>query len=105
MLIHEVVITHEIIDMLRLALDDYTVDSRGDVGSWVRSEAIDALAVGWESGALRDENTQGEKIIEEVLISRIARLAAEKLDKVRFKAWKCLRVIQIESKYLQNLPK
>ncbi|KAI9780276.1 MAG: hypothetical protein M1839_006836 [Geoglossum umbratile] len=98
------VITHEIIDVLRSALDDYTVDSRGDVGSWVRMEAIDAVRVGWASGALRSENSTNEWLVEDVLTSRIARLAAEKLDKVRFKAWKCLRVIQIRPKYLLDLP-
>jgi hypothetical protein len=105
MLIHEVVVTYEIIDTLGLALDDYTVDSRGDVGSWVRIEAIDALNVGWESGALRGENSESEKLVEEALISRVARLAAEKLDKVRLKAWTCLRVIQIESRYSLDPPK
>jgi hypothetical protein len=98
-LTHAVVTTQKIIDTLRLALDDYTVDSRGDVGSWVRMEAIDAVAVGWEPGTLRGENLDSEKLVEESLISRIARLAAEKLDKLRVKAWKCLRVVQIESKY------
>jgi Tubulin folding cofactor D C terminal len=68
-------------------------------------EAIDAVRVGWESGALRSGNPTSERLVEDVLISRVARLAAEKLDKVRFNAWKCLRVIQIESKYLLDLPR
>ncbi|KAI9765900.1 MAG: hypothetical protein M1840_007041 [Geoglossum simile] len=98
------VTTPEIDDTLRSALDDYTVDSRGDVGSWIRMEAIDAVSVGWVSGAFRSGNSTSERLVEDVLISRVARLAAEKLDKVRFKAWKCLRVIQIESKYLLDPP-
>ncbi|KAH0558993.1 hypothetical protein GP486_004392 [Trichoglossum hirsutum] len=103
-LIRAAVTTQKVIDTLKLVLDDYSVDSRGDVGSWVRMEAIDAVTMGWESGTLRGENLGGEKIVEESLISRVARLAAEKLDKLRFKAWKCLRVVQIESKYSLVIP-
>ena len=68
-------------------------------------EAIDAVSTGWNSGALRSGDPANESLVEHVLISRVARLAAEKLDKVRFKAWKCLRVIHIESKYLLDPPR
>jgi hypothetical protein len=68
-------------------------------------EAIDAVRVGWASGALRSENSARKWLVEDVLTTRIARLAAEKLDKVRFKAWKCLQVIQIGPKYLLDLPR
>ena len=68
-------------------------------------EAIDAVSVGWKSGALRSGNPASERLVEDVLISRVARLTAERLDKVRFKAWKCLRVIQIESRYQLDPPR
>lgn len=36
-------IKNEVMDCLFLALDDYSTDNRGDVGSWVREAAMDGL--------------------------------------------------------------
>jgi hypothetical protein len=33
----------EVFDALLAALDDYSVDNRGDVGSWVREAALSAV--------------------------------------------------------------
>ncbi|KAG0570729.1 hypothetical protein KC19_6G183600 [Ceratodon purpureus] len=37
------VIREQVMDVLLKALDDYAIDNRGDVGSWVREAAMDAL--------------------------------------------------------------
>lgn len=37
------VIKEQVMDVLLKALDDYAIDNRGDVGSWVRESAMDAL--------------------------------------------------------------
>ena len=65
-------------------LNDYTTDRRGDVGSLIRLEAIDAIAVVLKKGLLSMRERQG-------LAARICGLAVEKLDKVRFRAWNCLQ--------------
>ena len=77
--------TVSITTALRLCLNDYTTDRRGDVGSMVRMEAIDAVSVALKHGLLRDQ-----EVIQD-LVSRICGLACEKLDKVRFRAWSILR--------------
>ena len=69
---------------LHVCLNDYTTDRRGDVGSLIRLEAIDATAVVLKRGLLSMRERQD-------MAARICGLAVEKLDKVRFRAWNCLR--------------
>lgn len=79
------VMTTPIANTLLTSLKDYTADQRGDVGSLVRVEAIDAVGVSWANGLLNDEET------ERKLLALVCGLAAEKLDKVRIRAWRCLQ--------------
>ena len=83
-------------------LDDYTIDQRGDIGSLVRVEAIDAVHAAWQQGQLPE-------LVLQDLGSRVCRLALEKLDKVRLRAWHCLYGIWDDlvggpnlSKYIYN---
>lgn len=78
-------ITAPITAVLKTCLDDYTTDERGDVGSMVRVEAIDAVGVALKYDLLRGQETMRE------LVARICGLATEKLDKVRFRAWAILK--------------
>jgi hypothetical protein len=68
-------------------LDDYTTDRRGDIGSLIRTEAIEGVNLILEANP--NLNEQPSYLAE--LIRCIVRLAAEKLDKVRLHAWKCLQ--------------
>jgi len=61
---------------------DYTNDQRGDIGSLLRLSSITVV----ENLPL---NTS--KSIGTALVKPVARLAAEKLTKVRFSAWLCLQ--------------
>ena len=78
------VISENLSQALIACLDDYTTDRRGDVGSLIRLEAIDATGVILKKGLLCMHETQD-------MAARICGLAVEKLDKVRFRAWNCLR--------------
>ncbi|OXV05400.1 hypothetical protein Egran_06832 [Elaphomyces granulatus] len=73
-------------------LDDYTTDRRGDIGSLIRIEAIQAvhtiLEKSYSSCQLRSMHD---------LVACLCRLAAEKLDKVRFQAWLCLQNFWLSS--------
>ena len=71
--------------VLQTCLEDYTTDQRGDVGSLVRLEALDAVRAAWRSGSLRHQTKEAQGLIPAVCV-----LAAEKLDKVRHCAWGCL---------------
>lgn len=92
-----------VVSALCKGLDDYSVDTRGDVGSWVRTESIEAVMEGWRSGVLgfglHIPNPGGAGKEEEVvdvmtmLIPRLVRLAVEKLDKLRSRAIFALKLI------------
>ena len=78
------VMDQTVVDALHSCLDDYTTDQRGDVGSLVRLEAIEAVRTAFRSGSLRTS------AFAKPLVSMLCTLAAEKLDKCRFQAWGCL---------------
>ncbi|QKX58538.1 uncharacterized protein TRUGW13939_05663 [Talaromyces rugulosus] len=79
-------ITNDIVDLYVGFLTDYTTDRRGDIGSFIRIEAIQAVQAIFEK---RLDDSQQEHT--ERLLRCLCRLAAEKLDKVRFQAWTCLQ--------------
>lgn len=75
-------IRDRITDALHVALNDHTVTERGDVGSLVRLEALNAIRTVGEAGLFRDQATESDyQIYADVL-----RLSLEKLDKVRARA-------------------
>ncbi|PGH14144.1 hypothetical protein AJ79_03262 [Helicocarpus griseus UAMH5409] len=84
---------------LKTFLNDYTTDRRGDIGSFIRLEAIQAVNVILESKVPRGSAPPYLKD----LMGCVVRLAAEKLDKVRFQAWKCLQTFWETSKDLPPL--
>ncbi|RMD45121.1 hypothetical protein DV735_g66, partial [Chaetothyriales sp. CBS 134920] len=71
-------------------LTDYTNDQRGDVGSLLRLQSHEAIE------ALRAHHAPEDLLGE--LTPYVARLAAEKLNKVRHRAWHCLRDIYGQDK-------
>ncbi|KAJ5408904.1 hypothetical protein N7509_002787 [Penicillium cosmopolitanum] len=68
-------------------LNDYTTDRRGDIGSLIRVEAIQAAEVLLKQNAGVSPRSQ----ITQDLVGCLCRLASEKLDKVRLQAWICLQ--------------
>lgn len=87
LLLRIAVLDSKIVRAVSAALDDYTTDQRGDVGSLVRIQAIEVVATAWRKGLL------GEEVVKRELLVRVCRLAAEKMDKVRFHAWLCLQEV------------
>ncbi|KAJ5782992.1 hypothetical protein N7457_004766 [Penicillium paradoxum] len=61
-------------------LNDYTTDRRGDIGSLIRVEAIQAVSI------LLQKEPNRSPLIQD-LVGCLCRLACEKLDKVRLQAW------------------
>jgi tubulin-specific chaperone D len=66
---------------LTACLDDYTVDSRGDVGSWIRMAACESLVSVFKHSNPKDID---------VAIGRMLRLSVEKMDRVRSVAGRCI---------------
>lgn len=76
-------------EALCASLDNYANDQRGDIGSLARLEAVKAVS------ALLPKLAQGSNPISDnhklqPVVQRLFRLAGEKLDKLRFEAWKCI---------------
>jgi hypothetical protein len=80
-------VTQSIADSLIGLLNDYTTDRRGDIGSLVRLEAIQAARVVIQ----KDAGATSQAYIEKI-VGCLCRLAAEKLDKVRLEAWLCFQI-------------
>ena len=85
------------LDMLADALDDYTTDARGDVGSHVRVQALKAVKKLWStiSTPLMEHSDAITPSVEK-LIFRVLRLAAEKLDRIRPEAQSALSLLMEE---------
>ncbi|KAI5017455.1 hypothetical protein ZWY2020_042343 [Hordeum vulgare] len=113
------------------ALDDYAVDNRGDVGSWVREAAMDALerctfilckrdAVAVRAApAAEDESEPSDmdanaisityqlfdSAIVQDLVAGIAKQAVEKIDKIREIAVRALqRILYNQEQFVPSIP-
>uniref|UniRef100_A0A093VT36 Tubulin-specific chaperone D n=1 Tax=Talaromyces marneffei PM1 TaxID=1077442 RepID=A0A093VT36_TALMA len=71
-------------------LTDYTTDRRGDIGSFIRIEATQAVQIVLDQTKASNTPNEAAEYIDR-FIGCLCRLAAEKLDKVRFQAWTCLQ--------------
>ena len=80
-------VTDDLVEHFAGFLNDYTTDRRGDIGSLIRVEALQGAKAIIHSGLILADH---DKCVQK-LVGCITRLAAEKLDKVRFQAWLCLQ--------------
>lgn len=69
----------QVANALHIALNDYTITERGDVGSLVRTEALETVASGWRAGTLQADKSE----VNQSLHADVLRLSLEKLDKIR----------------------
>lgn len=77
----------QVLAALHIALNDYTITERGDVGSLVRTQALECVGVGWAAGTLHIDGAEAHhKVFCDLL-----RLSLEKLDKIRSVAARVLR--------------
>lgn len=122
-------IKNEVMKSLFKALDDYSVDNRGDVGSWVREAAMDALERCTYILCKRDAislQSEIEEPLQElendeirknqvdplfdanhavILIGGILKQAVEKMDKIREIAAKVLqRILYNDIVYVPYIP-
>jgi hypothetical protein len=86
----ELVVEDQIMAALHIALNDYTITERGDIGSLVRTEALETVGAGWTAGTLR---VDGSEMCQQVYAD-VLRLSLEKLDKIRSVAARVLNVRQ-----------
>lgn len=70
----------QISEALHVALNDYTVTERGDIGSLVRLEALNTMGIIWSTDLITKPSS------EDILLADVIRLSLEKLDKIRLRA-------------------
>ncbi|KAM1026785.1 hypothetical protein ACFX2A_040629 [Malus domestica] len=125
-----ILIKDEIMMTLLKALDDYSVDNRGDVGSWVREAAMnglerctyilckrDSVGLTGRSGrvdsALELQNSDDINQLQSLydanlatsIVAEISKQAVEKMDKLREAAAKVLqRILYNEIAYVPHIP-
>ncbi|XP_022574223.2 tubulin-folding cofactor D-like [Brassica napus] len=107
-----ILIKTEVMDTLLKALDDYSVDNRGDVGSWVREAAIHGLEkctyilckkAGADSAG--DSSSLFDSNLANRLIGGIVKQGVEKMDKLRETAAKALqRILYHETVTVPYIP-
>lgn len=74
--------------VLRRGLTDYTNDQRGDIGSVLRLQSLETADL-LRRNPNKVTQTQSGKITQDIM-PLVVKLAGERLNNVRFKAWKCL---------------
>ena len=111
-------IKNEVMTSLLKALDDYSVDNRGDVGSWVREAAMDALErcsyiLCKRASELHNidgiENNKLSSLFDANLaasiVGGICKQALEKMDKLREAAAKVLqRILYCKIVHIPHIP-
>lgn len=104
-------IKNEVMTRLIQALDDYSVDKRGDVGSWVREAAMDGLGRCTHILCKMDtpENNESTSLFDESLatdiIGGVCKQAVEKMDKLREAAVKALQgILYNKNLHIPNIP-
>jgi hypothetical protein len=84
----ELAVEDQLMAALHIALNDYTITERGDVGSLVRTEALETVGAGWASHTLQPEGTE----MRQQVYADVIRLSLEKLDKIRTVSARVLRI-------------
>ncbi|KAG9193115.1 hypothetical protein G6011_03150 [Alternaria panax] len=77
----------QIASALHVALNDYTITERGDIGSLVRLEALKTVRLAWACDLLTERRNNREYDI----YADVLRLSLEKLDKMRHIAYQVLQ--------------
>lgn len=74
-----------VVSALDAGLNDYTITERGDVGSLVRTKAIQCV-----EHLLATDRLKSSPVSKHLLQGNVIRLSLEKMDRVRVQAAKCL---------------
>lgn len=81
-------------------LDDYTIDQRGDVGSLLRLQSLSTVDLFRNRCHAFDDQ---EDSVVMMVMSQVVKLAAERLNSVRFRAWTCLETYWRDALHSEGL--
>ncbi|KAL8192430.1 hypothetical protein R6Q57_027615 [Mikania cordata] len=104
-----ITIKTEVMQSLFNALEDYSVDNRGDVGSWVRTAAMNGLEkctyILSKSDKLDGNESLFDANIATNLVGGLVKQAVEKMDRLREVAAKTLqRILNSEAVFVPEIP-
>ncbi|RMX50561.1 hypothetical protein pdam_00008754 [Pocillopora damicornis] len=95
---------HELYEAFFVAMNDYTIDSRGDVGAWVREASMSGLETLTRYVAENDPSLFTPEICERVMCC-LAQQSSEKIDRTRAHAGEIfLRLLYMDSPTLPHIP-
>ncbi|KAL5728185.1 hypothetical protein ACHQM5_001298 [Ranunculus cassubicifolius] len=89
---------NEVMQTLLKSLTDYSVDNRGDVGSWVREASMDGLERCTYILCNRHAQPLFDESLATNLVGGLLKQSVEKMDKLRIAAIKTLKRILINGK-------
>jgi hypothetical protein len=84
----------DVVTVLNRGMEDYSTDSRGDIGSWVREACMNAFAgilASFDEKSLLSQYIDSEFL--ESLIGKVLQQSLEKIDRVRTTALRVLKSI------------
>lgn len=83
---------------LTIGLTDYTNDQRGDIGSTLRLQSLEAV----DSFRNNRLSTREKEEVLDAVMPIVVKLAAEKLSSVRFRAWKSLEASALDASLFER---
>lgn len=86
-------LTQERLNLVLCALDDYSVNVRGDIGSWLRRAGIKVGVVLCESKHDHEVTNEEWVLFKSEFVKKLVRLSMELLDNVREDAVRALNVV------------
>ncbi|XP_034940989.1 tubulin-specific chaperone D [Chelonus insularis] len=95
---------HEVYDCYLLALKEYTIDSRGDIGAWVREAAMAGLHFVTNLVSQAQLFTLLDESIVSRIIGGVAQQAVERIDRTRVQAGKVFCGLLYCDPELPNIP-
>jgi hypothetical protein len=93
-----------VFDCFFLGLEDYSIDRRGDVGSWSRVASMDAMVELLTKVAAIPNPTLFDQSVPYRVVSSIVKQLSEKIDSVRQKAGDCLTRVMLLSSIAVFVP-
>ncbi|PFX29522.1 tubulin-specific chaperone D-like isoform X1 [Stylophora pistillata] len=95
---------HVLYEAFFVAMNDYTIDSRGDVGAWVREASMSGLETLTRFVVESDHSLFTPEICERVMCC-LAQQSSEKIDRTRAHAGEIfLRLLYMDSPRLPHIP-
>ncbi|KAJ2453713.1 hypothetical protein EV183_002012 [Coemansia sp. RSA 2336] len=94
-----------VVAALLQGLNDHSIDNRGDVGSWVRKQSLQSLAILFDNDNLMAQQISAEDgALAMRLVGQVLCATTEKIDKLRAAAGRMFEILLYKQQIDQNGP-